>query len=195
MEPELAHGSYSLIFWYTGVTVWFAIALVLAAACGIAAIVAVAQTYHAARKWRLAWSAVYLNKEERAHFFSACRWEDVTQEEWRKFLRIIHRHRRSLKKQSRLAHYVTPTCSEWYELNDGTVGQVVSRMGCDFESVALEFRLLGADWIMRLRGDGVCVDNPRLRVIRRIERPKESGIEGEPLDPVKPLPPYSGDDD
>lgn len=185
MNPELASGAHSLIFWYTGVIVWFAIGLMLAAACLIASVFAVAQSYHRASKWQWIWGAVYMNQKERSHFFTACRWGNLTPEEWKKLLRIISRHRKFLKNECRAANPIKIRLGAWYELNDGTVGQVVSSGGSDFNDRVVQFRLLGADWRMNLRGDGVCPQNPKIRAIHEVEEPQASGLEGEPLHPLK----------
>ena len=189
MSPESA----SWIFWYTGWAVWAFMSVCVAVACGVAAVGALAWTFHKARTWRRVWCAVYLTNEERSIFFQSCRHLGVTEDDWRKFLKVVREHRNTLKKLSRAWPRISVQCGEWYQLNDGTVGQVVSWQGDDRRTGSGDFKLLGADWRMRVRADGVCRDNNAIRIVRRIKRPVESGVVGVPKHPVEPMLPDDED--
>lgn len=158
-----------IIFWYTGATIWSIIAICVACSVLIALIIGVAQSYHRSRQFGMLWKWAYMTDDERAIFFESARGSGVTAEEWDKFIKMIVKHRKKLSELSK-GPIMNIECSEYYELNDGTKGQVVMTSPGAWTRTDNRFEMrTEKDELIEFRADGIAVHNNAIRIIRKIE--------------------------
>ncbi len=158
-----------IIFWYTGLIVWGIIALFVALGVVIAAIVGIAQAYHRSRQWALIWRMAHMTEEERTIFFDSARESGLTDVEWNKILVMIAKHRNELLKMSK-GPIMDIECSAWYELSDGTKGQIIrtSPGAWNRTQNRCEMRT-DKDELIEIGADGILVNNRAIRIVRKIE--------------------------
>lgn len=158
-----------IVFWYTGLAIWGIIAFCVAVTVLIAFLVGAAQAYHRSKQWSLIWRMAYMTHEERSIFFDWARDSGLTDAEWKKFLLMISKHRKALSKMSK-GPIMDIECSEWYELTDGTKGQIVRTSPGPWQRTQGECEMrTDKNETFIIRADGVLLHNPAIRILRKTE--------------------------
>jgi hypothetical protein len=163
--------SADIIFWYTGAAIWGIIAACVAGGVLIAAIIGIAQAYHRSRQWASIWRMAYMTDEERTIFFDSARTVGLTDAEWNKVLAMISKHRDRLSKMSKgpIMHL---ECSEWYELSDGTIGQIVMTSPGVWSRTQNHCEMrTDKDELIEIGADGVLTNNRAIRIVKKLQKP------------------------
>ncbi len=164
-----------IIFWYTGAAVWAVIGAAFAIIAVIVFIYGLGQAYHGGFKWALLTGFLRMTDEEKNVFNSA--FARLTNDEQNAVRALIDKHKELLRlmpRGQRLDFDLSGIGGDqWWELNDGTKGRVVSCGSGDWlKHGDQSFRLrMENDQLIRVRHDGVVEDQPALRVIRTCAAP------------------------
>jgi uncharacterized membrane protein YraQ (UPF0718 family) len=163
-----------IIFWYTGAVIWEIIAICIAGSVLAALIIGTMLSYHRSRQWGMLWKWAYMTDDERSMFFESARNSGITNEEWNKFVNAIVKHRKKLSELSK-GPITNPECSAYYELNDGTKGQIVRTSPGPWSRTEARFEMrTEKDELIEFRADGVAVHNNAIRIVRKTENEKRA---------------------
>lgn len=158
-----------IIFWYTGAAIWGLISVCVAGSVLIALIVGTATSYHRSKQWGMLWKWAYMTDDERSIFFESARSSGITNEEWDKFIKTIVKHRKKLSELSK-GPIMNIECSEYYELNDGTKGQIIRTSPGPWSRTEGRFEMrTEKDELIEFRADGIAVHNNAIIIIRKTE--------------------------
>ncbi len=165
------------IFWYTGLIIWAVIGAAFAITALVCFIVGAAQAYRLGRQWNAIWQFCYMTPEERGAFNTSTSHANYTDEQRASFMRLIDTHRAKLAMLSRGPIMRWLSCGGRYEMSDGTTVKCISSGSGDYGETAYrcEVRDEASNYKYTIRADGVCVENPILRVVRRLDVSKEGG--------------------
>lgn len=165
---------HDLIFWYTGATVWFIIAIAVAIITALTIGWSIFCVRKSVREWNALWSLCHMTEAERVDVATALRF-NISSEARAKLVEWITCYRKGLCKHVHgpLAFKTVPSLGDIFELTTGEQIRCVSTGGyaTDDRTFTFQARLVNdteADWLTIL-ANGRVQGHPMWRVVRRVE--------------------------